>query len=517
MKTEFEFTRNNKLADVYTDSSTDFLLPDYNGNVKKLLYTSAELRPSGKFADGDSVEFSGIVVYDVIYLDSDDIISSVSFTSDYDYSVKCSSEKYKDSYADTKISNYSFRLNGPRKISAKASIVGSVKLTEADEISLGGTAFNGNYEPELDERVVKLQKTLVSQTKERDFAESIATLDGSAHEDVTVIFSHAESMCDSMEYSDGEINLKGRIRIIAVIKNDDEPLFTVEKFIPFEEMLVIENADEYMKFIPELAISSLTSNVNATENGCDVVVSVILELSVIGEGNYRQNMVVDSYLKSHQTENEYENFSYNEVENVFSTRLNHACELSKGELEAQGLREILFLTATPKIENTEFAEDSIIIRGEMKYQGVATEMREDDKVGYITLKHSAPFEISIPTECSECNLRFDTRVFTHSSSASFDLNNIYLSSVIDSYVTAINAGNEKILKSATVKDDSPIEANGSHITVYYPSESETLFEVAKKFHTSKSRIATNNLISQEVFADDNPKGKLLGVKKLIIM
>ena len=42
------------------------------------------------FAGGDEVEFSGIVVYNVVYLDAEGELCSAEFSSDYDYSVKCS-------------------------------------------------------------------------------------------------------------------------------------------------------------------------------------------------------------------------------------------------------------------------------------------------------------------------------------------------------------------------------------------------------------------------------------------
>ena len=115
IKSETGYTKNIKCADVYTESTAEYILPDYLGDVRKILFTGAEVRPSGRFAGDDEVEFSGIVVYTVVYLDADNDISSVEFTSEYDYSVKCSGEKYKDSLADTRVSNYQIRLIGHAK------------------------------------------------------------------------------------------------------------------------------------------------------------------------------------------------------------------------------------------------------------------------------------------------------------------------------------------------------------------------------------------------------------------
>ena len=59
------------------------------------------------------------------------------------------------------------------------------------------------------------------------------------------------------------------------------------------------------------------------------------------------------------------------------------------------------------------------------------------------------------------------------------------------------------------KDDSVV-------TVYYPDASESLFSIAKRFHTSVVEIAESNSISESVFSSfDAPLGGS-GVKKLLI-
>jgi hypothetical protein len=52
--------------------------------------------------------------------------------------------------------------------------------------------------------------------------------------------------------------------------------------------------------------------------------------------------------------------------------------------------------------------------------------------------------------------------------------------------------------------------------VYYPESKESLFSVAKKFHTTSAKIAEDNKLSAETLAGYNKDGTLSGVKKLII-
>ena len=151
IKRETSYVRSIRCPEVYCDSQADYILPDYLGGVRKILFTDATIRPAGRFAGGEEVEFSGVVVYNVIYLDEEGRLSSAEFTSDYDYSVKCSEEDYRDSVSDTKIAAFSVRLVGPRKMSARCSLVGCVRLSEKVGLSIDGDVFEGEYAPEVGE------------------------------------------------------------------------------------------------------------------------------------------------------------------------------------------------------------------------------------------------------------------------------------------------------------------------------------------------------------------------------
>ena len=77
-------------------------------------------------------------------------------------------------------------------------------------------------------------------------------------------------------------------------------------------------------------------------------------------------------------------------------------------------------------------------------------------------------------------------------------------------------GCERVLSSSVKVDGTSFESDEASVTVYYPDSTDTLFSVAKRFHTSSLKLAGDNNISDLVFAGDNPEGKLLGVKKLLI-
>lgn len=515
IKTNTSYIRNVKCQDVYTESRADYSLPDYFGDMRKILFTDASLRPSGRFAGGDSVEFSGVVVYNVVYLDAEGELCSVEFSSDYDYSVKCSGESYKDSASETKIANYAVRLMGPRRISATASVVGSVRILESADLSVSGNAFEGDCSPEVNTKSIQTRFTAHSETVEREYAEQIEILDGAIADEVSVVYSNVETQLESVTAEDNSVGLKGKICINAVIKNGESPAYCVKKAIPFDENIPFEEADSFIKIIPDVALTSMKSNVNATENGCEIVMNMILEMSALGEKNNQLSVITDGYLKTFETENRYNDLPFSRILSCECVRGAHNAEVSIGDLELNSLDGIVFLTAMPKVEQVDVGDETVNVVGEIKYSGVALENAEG-KNSYVGIKFSSPFATNVNISCQNTdNIRPEVRIKAYGADASFDSEKIYANCTLETDVVACLEESEKIL-SSSIKVEGGLESVESGIVVYYPDSTDTLFSVAKRFRTSSLKLAVDNNISEAVFAKDNPEGSLAGVSKLII-
>ncbi len=514
-KTEFEFTKNIRCAQVFTDSTAEYVLPDYNGDVRKILHTSAEIRPSGKFAGGDEVEVSGIVVYEVIYLDEENKLTSVSFTSDYDYSVKCSSESYLDSFAETTVSNYALRLVGPRKISAKASLVGNVRIAENGRMWVDGDTFGGEETPEMMSRRFAIRKSYASECRERDYAESIAKLDGAIADEVSVISSSADAVIDEVTAGDGEVTLRGNLTFSAIIKNGDLPAYQREKILPIEETLPFAEVSEAMRFIPEVTVGSLVTNINASEVGTEVVISAVIEASVVGEANEEGELVADAYLKSCAVDNRYEDFSYNELFAVVSSRETENGAVARSEIEAENVREVLLLGATPKIDSIVCESGKLSVSGELKYSGIASVTDAEGEIGYVPLKFSLPFERAFDVKDGE-GIVPEVRVRVHNASATFDASKLYASCLLEICAVVSEEKHIKRLASSRKIPEEVFESNSSRIVIYYPEADENLFSIAKKYRTTALKIASDNALDAEVLSDAEGKSRPLGVKKLLI-
>ena len=94
MQTEKEYFAGRVVTALRCESTGEYSLPDYNGDVKKVLLVKAKAFPSGKFAGDDSLEFSGTVGYEVVYVDADNTVTHAEFSTDYDAAMRINSESY---------------------------------------------------------------------------------------------------------------------------------------------------------------------------------------------------------------------------------------------------------------------------------------------------------------------------------------------------------------------------------------------------------------------------------------
>ena len=74
---------------------------------------------------------------------------------------------------------------------------------------------------------------------------------------------------------------------------------------------------------------------------------------------------------------------------------------------------------------------------------------------------------------------------------------------------------QRSLSASYITDEEYI-SDDSVVTVYYPDTQESLFDIAKKFHTSVGAIAQSNRLTETVFASSSKPLATCGVTKLLI-
>ena len=289
------------------ESSGEYILPDYLGDVKKLISTSSRVVPSGQF-EGDGVtECSGIVAYDVVYLDSENKLSCASFSSDYDFSLKKPSENYTDAYVMTELANFAIRLTGPRRIIAKSNVAAEICVIEKWGYEERGSAFSESEALEKITMELNVESAVKSEVLEREYAEEVASIEEISADEIEVITSSAYvRISESKPVNDG-VNIKGELIVTAIIRTPDSSVFAIRREIPFAETVSISGEGENASAIADVKVTSLSISANDSEGNSSLVANAIAEFSALAIFNEPTTVISDAYLKTRDTVSEYEN------------------------------------------------------------------------------------------------------------------------------------------------------------------------------------------------------------------
>ena len=507
----------NRIYQKECESSCEYTLPDYMGDVKKILSVSATAVPSGKFVNDGAVEFSGIVSYDVLYSDSDGKLTKIQASSDYDFSQASDMEKYNDSLAECRVAASSIRLSGPRKMTLRSSLICTVRVSEVEDVSYDGDAFDMADMLETATKNIRIERVLFGTSPEREYAEEASKITSVSADDIEIIgTSGSVRIIESVPVEDG-VSVRGELIITSIIRTEEQPPFAIKKTVPFEENISLEGVTPDMKLMSDGYLTSVTTGIAEDGDGVCVTVNAICEFACVAGINEELSVNTDAYLKNRDTECEYEDFTYTELVCMANCDEEVSYDVLRSEIGCENVREILKLDGDVKNIDKKLCADKLTLSGDMSVYGVACEISDDNSINYISVKFNFPFETNVNIGCQ---IPEDSQIECYVSCIDTD-------SALDSDVLSVKCAlkigyrvskktNVRRLKSCNCFGETEYSDTKSCITVYYPEESETLFAVAKKFHTSSAKIASDNNLSESVALTSDAADSLHGVKKIII-
>ena len=262
----------NKRTKREVESSCEYILPDYMGDIKKILTSRAECVPAGKFSSDNGVEITGAVEYEILYADSENRLTAITASSDYSVTVPASAETYVDCSQQSRVASLNIRITGPRKISLKSAVEVSATVTSTAASEVGGDAFGMDREPEHTTRVINAENSIYGKSIEREYAEEGDRLRDVAVEDVEIISSSGRVRVFETRAVDGGVEIKGELVIVAIVRNPERPPFAIRRSIPFEEKVDIDGALKDMQAMADGYVTSVVCGVG--EDGEDTVITV---------------------------------------------------------------------------------------------------------------------------------------------------------------------------------------------------------------------------------------------------
>ena len=514
MDTTKEFIKERVISQALCESVGEYSLPDYNTDIKKLLLTNARAVPSGTYQNGDMLEVVGNVYYDMVYLDGENGITHLDFTTDYSMVFKVSAEDYVSSDVYARVANFTIRLSGPRKIVAKANVSCDAHITERCTTEVKGDSFDGT--PEYSEKTVLIKGARFLHSDEREYAETLFHLEGAVADETDILMTGLEIEDLTVSGASSGINVKGTVVASVLLALGESEPQLMKKSIPYSEILDTEYTPDNVQPEVSVVFTSCRATAAADEDGVDVVLSYIAECSVRICENTPVSLIDDCYLKERGCDNEYSDFGYSELQGAYRLEDGFSTEISRESAGCQDVRNLVCSICKVRNESAEVEGNEVTVSCEIRFSAIACQINGEGEPEYSSVKIDIPYSKKFALDKSfPPKTRCDFRIEATGADITVDSEKVYPECKIMIYLSMSEDKKTRTLVASSLTDEY-FEISRSRVTVYFPEPGDTLFSVAKKYHTGTLTVASDNSLAEGCLAGATSPSSLMGVKKLII-
>ena len=500
------------------ESGLEYLLPDYMGDVKKLLISRARIVPAEKFVSDGAVEVSGSVEYNLIYLDSQGKLTEVNASSDFSDVFSVDSDTYVDAMEESRVGALKVRVTGPRKISLKADVRNILTVSEEYETSVEGNVFSEEgraIEKCLAE--ISYASSVFERSAVTEYAEVLESFDDISYDGAEIICVNTSAKISEALVSSGEVSVKGEHTVSAVLVLPEGTPRAIRKSFPFEEKIALEGAEDGMNALASCDVCSSSVSLSADGDYMSAIANFSAQYSVELLQNKTVEVITDAYTPGCECKNKYTDTEF--LEHIKAGRelfyVTLKCERAEERLE--GLSEVVSLSGELRGISSEIVNDGAKISGDIIVSGLGYETNVDGSITYLPFKIQGSFEENVNIDCQiKGKSILDATLNIEDLEAVNDGDYLTVRCAISVKYHLSAAKSVRLLtycEAVESEDNAPKKAS---VTVYYPRGGERLFDVAKKYKTTSLKIARDNELSDQALSSFDTHDSLAGVKKLII-
>ena len=502
MERERDYTQDRLIPSMVIESEGDYVLPDYEGSIRKILHTRSRVEQKGRFKNGDKLESNGVVNHCVVYVNEDNKLESIEFTTDYELSVKCVPEEYVSSIIKPRVLSSSIRLMGPRKLSARTSIGCRIVINERKNYSVDcDEDLADDYEAL--ESSLAVRSTLTDRSDEYEYSETVMKIDGVVEDEIRILLVSVDAVDKNIEENVGRIDAEGNFVVNILYAVGAEPPSLTEFKIPFSHKIDTVDGVDAEDTETIVYINNIEAEALPTDDGSEINVKFTAFSELVRTSTQNVSVLTDGFYKSYECENEYAKVTYPSLVMAKAFEYDFSCIIPKSELDLEEIRNVVFCSADISACDVSNNNDGLKMEGEIKFSGIACQINEDLNLEYAPLKTMSKFCINVND--SGQNKQFDVaeaEVVPGFVETVVVEDSVEFRAKLYCRILLTKNGCVDAVSSYSALGDKLVKEEGI-VNVYYPSKDENLFSIAKRFKKSLISIAEANALSQETIAQNS--------------
>lgn len=502
---------------VTCECTADGTVPDYLPEIRRVLSVRAEAIPGGQYTGQNRAECAGSCRFTVIYADPEGKMAAVEATGDFECGVPLGGADPSavsvnwEAEAETPVC----RLGGPRKFSLRTTVCCRAKLWMPGPDSLLPPASEGDA-------LEALRKEMTAR-EVAPFTSDAIPLSGTercdAAGEVRILFCEGRVLVRECTPENGVLLCRGEVRVSVLCEPESGSAFPLTVRIPFEEAVADLLPEEECRAVCRGYLTECSCTVSEDGTGER---SVTADVAMVLDG-YRMRRariapVTDLFSVHCPCHVQYSDCDV--WENLGATcncfTLDGFAEREEGAEEAVSVADTYIAPAPVRLSAS---GNMLTAEAEAKVQMILLSAPDEEgRTIPFPVSFTAPLkmEVQLPT-----TIPADAQLTGHLTLTAphgrLDRNRLFFDTEACLSVSVDTVRREQVALHFTADCEHPFPtAGGGTVTAVYLQDGDTLWQVAKRYHTPTAAIAESNALPPEALQSPDEAYTLDGYVKLLI-
>lgn len=477
-----------------TELNSDFTLPDYKCEMRRLLSVKAYIVPPSEYQSGGSAQLDGDINYKILYLGADGELYSLDLNDKYSFKLPLNFNPHSVNpdeitfITQVKDESISARVTGPRKISLKSRLtLHSLCLSpELYTANLVGSHNRSSIENlVLNTPVANIKKC----ASELQIINDFISLDGAA-DNARVIDCQASTAISECVSSNGLMNVRGEL-IFKVLYCDDTqsvlPLCSIRK-VPFSTAIACDEVNNSYECSCYAVITDTKSEVK--ENG--ISLEAAFTLYATAQKNENASYVSDAYSTEKEAEISHLNVSLLQALKASIGNLTQNEAYSLEDLSIPADSKIIDVCANATIDDFCAENLRLIIKGKCDYQVI---YHFDGEYSCKEVRAPFKYELSYKLAQENCeNYKWWAHATPSFSKVRSDGQKLFIDCELFFNILAFTENSIMVLNEMIFGQAR--ESRSGELLLCYPEQKSKLWTVAKQYGKPVSAIKKRNSLPE---------------------
>jgi hypothetical protein len=516
----FEGSRTEPIA-------SEFILPDYLPDIDRILWVTARTESESETVTDGVLAFGGEVIFTVLYLSEDNQLRSVAFADDYSGEMTIEGLTESDAViSEIEVEDACAQVQNPRKLLLRCRVIYYARVYRTHAIEPEITGIRGVE----DELTLERDKIAVPAMEvRREISDELngsfdMELDASQPPVGQIVLCELEIVTLSCTAESGMLNYHGEGILRCLYETPDGTYALATHHFPVNTELALGlrgNCGCYAKAKTGELTASVEPNSYGEPRVIEVDYTYRLDIPVFYASTVRLtrdiystdyecrpvfgNCVLRSPARTYDT-----NFTVNAVKarSEVNTDIKGSLILpvmtdatakitdikldsARNKLIAEGTAEIFMLAlCRPAPKTTAVVEHD-------PEQAAELEVNGEPENTYCAATFNVPIRCELDSRGLEQGFGWQCSVGVSNVKGRFDSVNAYADFEVNLNIVTENVGSYEYVSSATLDTSKKLAKPAAALLLYYPTEDESLWDIAKKYSTTKRDLMAENAISED--------------------